>query len=93
MQDIFIAAKLQCSSKIVVLPVHFIHELDYVKTFNNRLNRNQIHLIFWSQDHNKEPDFNLPVSLRFNEKTDACFHVKLLQAFRKCIEKYSFVYH
>lgn len=86
MMEIFLAVKIECCKKIVVVPVDFIYKLDFVKTFNNSLNRNQKHLMYWSQDQNKEPNFDLPVSEQFNHSIDGCYYVKLLKAFRKFIK-------
>lgn len=83
MKEIFIAAKLECCKKILVVPVDFINELDFAKTFNNSLNRNQKHLMFWSENQEQMPDFSLPVSEQFNSSTEACFYVKLIKAFGK----------
>lgn len=86
MKDIFLGVRIEGCKKIVVVPVNFIFELDFVKTFNNSLNRNQKHLMFWSENQKKEPNFSLPVSKQFNSSTDSCFHVKLLKAFSKCVK-------
>lgn len=91
MSKILIAAKIESCKKIVVVPVNFIYGLGFVKSFNNSLNRNQKHLLFWSENDRKEPNFNLAVSKVFNSSTDACFHVKLLKAFNCKVDaaKYS----
>lgn len=91
MSKILLAAKIESCKKIVVVPVNFIYGFDFVKTFNNSLNRNQKHLLFWSQNDKKEPNFNLAVSKVFNSSTDSCFHVKLLKAFSSKVDaaKYS----
>lgn len=81
MDNVLLVVKLECSKKSVVVPAHFVYQLDCVKTFNNSINHNQVHLIFWSENHRKPPNFNLPISNQFNEKTDACFEVKILKAF------------
>lgn len=81
MNDLFLAAKLECCKKSVVVPANFICQLDNAKTFNNGINRNQLHLMFWSQNQNKTPNFNLPISVQFNSSIDACFEVKIQRAF------------
>lgn len=80
MKEPFLAAKLECCKKTVVVPANFIYQLDSAKTFNNGINRNQVHLMFWSQNQTKQPNFNLPISMQFSS-IDACFDVKIQRAF------------
>lgn len=81
MENLIIVAKLCNISRIVIVPLQNIFKLDLVKALNNRINRNQTHLLYWSNDHTKEPNFDLPISYQFNPSTDACFNVKLLKVF------------
>lgn len=81
MKELLIAAKIFKCAKTVVVPVDYIYELNFAKTFNNGINRNQIHLMFYSNDPTKKPNFQLPVSDEFDASTDSCFDVKLLRAF------------
>lgn len=81
MDNLFIVCKLVNIPKIVVVPINFIFELDLVKSLNYRLNRNQTHLMFWSSDHTKNPNFDLDISHRFEHNVDACFNIKILKAF------------
>lgn len=86
MTVLLIAAKIINSAKIVIVPVNYIYELNFAKTFNNAINRNQVHLLFWSHDLKKTANFDLPVSDKFRDNTDACFNVKLLKAFGEYVE-------
>lgn len=83
MKELLLAVKLVCCKKTVVVPSDFIYMLDFVKTFNNSINRNQVHLMFWSQDKKKKPNFDLNISNQFNYSTDACFNVTISKAFGK----------
>lgn len=84
--DTLIGAKILGCEIIVVVPLKFIHKLDLVKTLNNSVNHNQQHLMFWSEDQSKKPNFSLPISDRFSREVDSCHNVKLLKAFRKYAE-------
>lgn len=83
MKHLMIVCKIVDCKKIVVVPIKFIYELDLAKSLNNRLNRNQVHLMFWSNDFTKKPNFDLAPSHQFEFSTDSCFNVKLLRAFGK----------
>lgn len=81
MTNVYIVAKLWKRPNIVTIPLRYVLNLDLAKSLNNRINRNQKHVIFWSEDDSKEPNFNLPLSSEFNRSTDSCFEVKFLKVF------------
>lgn len=81
MEKLIVVVKIIDHPTIVLVPLEYIYELNLAKTLNNRINRNQHHLMFWSADHTKEPNFDLPISHQFNPVIDACFNVKLLKVF------------
>lgn len=83
MSAIVVAAYLIDCAKIVVIPAKFIYKLSFAKSINNRVNRNQIHLIFWSENEQDQPNFHLQVSKKFSQNRKMCFHANLLQAFGK----------
>lgn len=83
MSSLTIVVKICKYRKLLCVPLRYIYKFDLAKSLNNRINRNQEHLCFWSNDQNKQPNFGLPVSHRFQRSTDACFKVKLLKVFRK----------
>lgn len=85
MSNLCVVAKICNYPKIVVVPLRYIYKFDLAKSLNNRINRNQTHMVFWSNDDKKEPNFTLPISRRFDSLTDSCFEVKLLKVFGKCI--------
>lgn len=77
-----VAILCKCRQKLAV-PLRNIYKLNLAKSLNNRINRNQEHLMFWSSDLSKEPNFNLPIADQFDKSQDACFMVKLLKVFGK----------
>lgn len=84
-----------CRRKIIV-PFNFIKKLNFAKTFNNRINRNQNHLVYFSTDLEDSPDFDLPVSKKFLFNRKACYIGKLLKAFGKFFfehDKYLFYFY
>lgn len=83
MNNLAITVYLMDAKKIVSIPRRNVYELSFAKTFKNRINRNQIHTVFWSADFKKEPDFRLPISHVFRRDVDACFHAKLIKAYGK----------
>lgn len=85
MEDLTIVAKICKLPKIVVVPLENIYKLDLVKPLNNRINRNQVHLMYWSNDHKKKPNFNLPISQQFDNSVESCYNVKLHKVFSKCL--------
>lgn len=87
MENLWIAVYLIDSSKVVVIPIKFIYNLSLSKSFNNRINRNQPHLIFWSANHQDQPNFHLTISKAFDQNDEACYYANLLKAFGKKKEK------
>lgn len=82
MENLMVVAKICNIPKIVVVPLKYIYQLDLVKSLNNRINRNQKHLLFWSNNLTKVPNFNLPIEFnRFDPTVDSCFNAKLLKVF------------
>lgn len=88
MDNLLIVAKICDLKKLVAVPLKYINKLDLAKALNNRINRNQTHLLFWSKDPIKEPNFNIPVSQQFNRDSDSCYNVKLLKVFGKFINSF-----
>lgn len=85
MENLCVAVYLIGSSKIIVIPAKFIYKLSLSKTFNYRVNRNQPHLIFWSEDFQDQPNFQLPIAATFNHDHEGCYRAHLLKAFGKKI--------
>lgn len=85
MSSLTIVAKICKYRKIICVPLHYVYMLDLAKSLNNRINRNQEHLCFWSDDVNKQPNFDLPISHHFDPPIDSCFKVKLLKVLGKYI--------
>lgn len=83
MNNLTIVAILCKCRKVLTVPLRNVYKLDLAKSLNNRIIRNQEHLLFWSSDFTKEPNFNLPISGRFDKSRDACYMVKLLKVFGK----------
>lgn len=74
MNNLTVVAVLCKCRKTLAVPLRNIYKLNLAKSLNNRINRNQEHLMFWSSDLTKEPNFNLPISDQF-DKTQVCvFH-------------------
>lgn len=81
MENLTVVAKLCNYSKVVVVPLRNIFKLNFAKSLNNRINRNQVHVMFWSKNFTTVPNFNLPLSRRFDGNSDGCFNVRLLKVF------------
>lgn len=81
MANIYFVAKVWKHPNIIIVPLRYVYKLDLAKSLNNRINRNQKHVVFWSEDDTKEPNFNLPVSNRFDRSKDSCLKVKILKVF------------
>lgn len=85
MSSLTIVAKICKYRKLICVPLHYIYMLDLAKSLNYRINRNQEHLCFWSNDLTNQPNFNLPISNHFDPSIDSCYKVRLLKVFRKLI--------
>lgn len=91
MNNLTVVAILCKCRKTLAVPLRNIYKFSLAKSLNNRINRNQEHLMFWSSDYTKEPNFSLPISDQFDKSHDACFLVKLLKVFGKFMKNYSFI--
>lgn len=68
----------------MVIPDYWCDSFDLAKEINEGLNRNINHLIFYSPDLTKEPDFSLPVlKEKFDADKDRCYFGKIIRAFSK----------
>lgn len=84
MSSLSMVVKILKYPKLLTVPLHYIYKFDVAKSLNNRINRNQKHLCFWSDDHQKVPNFDLPIAKRFVRAQDSCFEVNLVKVFGKC---------
>lgn len=72
------------SYSIFVSHYYWIANFDWGKSINEGLNRNENHLIFFSQNLEKDADFSLPVYKgSFDPSVDRCYFGKLVRAFSK----------
>lgn len=81
--NLTVVAILSECSKTLTVPLQYIYKFDLAKALNYRINRNQEHLMFWSSDYKKAPNFDLPISHQFDKSKDACYKVKLFKVFGK----------
>lgn len=91
MNNLTVVAILCKCRKTLAVPLKNIYKLNLAKSLNNRINRNQEHLMFWSSDYTKEPNFDLPISDQFDKSRDACFIVKLLKVFGMFMKIYCLI--
>lgn len=75
MNNLTVVAILCKCCKTLAVPLRNIYKFDLAKSLNYRINRNQEHLMFWSSDTTKEPNFNLPISHQFDKSQDALLKV------------------
>lgn len=80
-QDLYLAAYLHDAKKNVLIPDYWCGTFDLAAAINGGLNTNQNHLIFFSPDLNKIPDFALPVHNKFDSNIDGCYFGKVTRAF------------
>lgn len=84
MYDLYLVAHLTGLKKIVRIPDFWCDSFDLAKQINEGLNRNSNHLIFYSSDISKEPDFSLPVLKgKFDDENDHCYFGKIVKTFSK----------
>lgn len=84
MYDLYLVVNLTGLKKNVCVPDFWCDSFDLAKQINEGLNRNENHLVFFSSDLSKEPDFSLPVSKeKFDDTTDNCYFGKIIRTFSK----------
>lgn len=93
MNNLTVVAILCKCRKILAVPIQNIYKLNLAKSLNNRINRNQQHLMFWSSDYSKAPNYDLPISDQFDKTRDACYMVKLLKVFGKSMKNHLEIYY
>lgn len=81
--SLFLACYLSLQRQKVIIPANYVYKLNFAKTFNNRINRNQDHLIFYSNNLLDVPKFTLTTSEDFDEHQTGCYKARLLKAFGK----------
>lgn len=93
MEKVFVVFYLTEAKKTVVGRVDWIFRLNLAKTLNNRINRNQIQTVFWSNDLEKNPSFNVSPELQlrsvFTENVDAIYRAKIIKCFGKGVIRYN----
>lgn len=81
--DLYLAVYLNEPRKNVLIPDYWCDTFNLAKSINCGLNKNENHLIFFSPDLDKNPEFTLPVRETFDSDGDGCYFGKILQAFSK----------
>lgn len=82
--DLYLAAYLNDHKKNILIPDYWCDSLDLARSINSGLKKNENHLIFFSPDLNKIPDFSLPIRRGALDLTrDGCYFGKILRAFSK----------
>ncbi|XP_031637758.1 uncharacterized protein LOC116350163, partial [Contarinia nasturtii] len=84
MNQVFAVFHLTQAKQTVVGRIDWIYKLNLAKTLNNRINRNQTQIVFWSKNLEKNPSFNTStVRLReeFNPNEDAIYRAKIVKCF------------
>lgn len=81
--ELYFVAFLNNQNKNVIIPYFWCDDIDWAKTINNGLNRNENHLIFYSPDIEKDPDFTLTTRSTFDSNSDGCYFGKLKRSFSK----------
>lgn len=85
----FYVVYLKYANELIVVPDHWLRDGQssiLVKFINNGLNKNQLHLVFWSIDGiHVAPNFDLNVAFEYPPlQNEACYLCYVLKCFRKC---------
>lgn len=84
MYDLYLVVHLNGLQKNVCVPDFWCDSFNLAQQINEGLNRNVNHLIFYSSDLTKEPDFSLPIlNGRFDDANDHCYFGKVIRTFSK----------
>lgn len=87
MDNTFALFYLIHAKKIVVGRIDWIYKLDLAKSLNNRINRNQTHTIFWSNDIQKNPIWEISPEVQFrriyDESKDGFYRAHIIRCFGK----------
>lgn len=68
----FFAITLVDKTKLCI-PAAWLQHINMVECFNNVFKRHEKRIIFFSVDEEKSPNFLLPISNAFDEKSEACY--------------------
>lgn len=80
--ELYFGVNLTGMKKNVVIPYEWCDSFDWASQLNGGLNRNENHLIFFSSDSTKWPDFSLHVQKgKFDPDNDHCYFGKIIKAF------------
>lgn len=75
----------------VAIPMKYIFTFRRWAAYNRRINRNQLYLIFYSKNFDRNPNFHLEKRNTFSAEIDGCYLAKLLRCFGKYITSNMFV--
>lgn len=84
----FFAITLVDKTKLRI-PAAWLQHINMVECFNNVFKRHEKRIIFFSVDEEKSPNFLLPISNAFDEKSEACYEAFVMRAFetkQQCID-------
>ena len=68
MEDLVVVVYLMKYNHLITIPTKCIYKLRLAKAVNNCVNRNQTHLIFFSDDIHSQPNFHLPLLTKIRSK-------------------------
>lgn len=88
----FYVAYLKNADECIVVPDHWLRDSQstmLVKIINKGLNKNQLHLVFWSIDEiHVAPNFDLDVAFAYPPlQNEACYLCYILKCFREFLSR------
>lgn len=80
---VFLVNSRNKDQSIQIIPANWCRSINIARAFNDSLNRNANHVIFYSPIETKEADFLLPLQEACDLTVDGCHQAKILKSFCK----------
>lgn len=86
----YFSVLLHCDKTLLVIPVAWCANLNMVQIMNYGASRNVKRRVFFSSDFTKQPNFNLPLGIQFDEFNDSCYLAYFKKAFDTFDQAYGY---
>lgn len=69
------------SLEVKTIPIKFIKNFDPIRTANDAVNQSDTHVVFYSENYDEQPKFNLGLRSEFNNTIQGCYNARILKYF------------
>lgn len=67
--------------EVKAIPIKFIKNFDPIRTANDAINQSDTHVVFYSENYDEQPKFNLGLRSKFDNRIQGCYNARILKFF------------